>query len=275
MKIFIALALFAVTANANLFDFSNNWNNLRVKWGLNPLSSFKTVPRHLNEIGSFELKDDQCNGGKFLGQRYWSKSDPSVILLFDKNGYIAGMQTSTPKSKFTPAHLKDRNFIDDGDYWTLTTYFVPPSSICTTGRTKEQFEKEGTGSGLWVQIGPNPLTDTMEIPRDEAEIKKTNWGHGKCFKTMGQHYWYNVSADMSCDDFFPKCLLYNKGKLTGFCFALNADLQSDRYDNPHPTAEVINKFMDPMPKCFATDPTYKLLSTIHVYFIEHPLASWC
>jgi len=30
----------------------------------------------------------------FRGQRYWFKNDPATILLFDKNGYIAGIQTS-------------------------------------------------------------------------------------------------------------------------------------------------------------------------------------
>jgi hypothetical protein len=34
---------------------------------------------------------------------------------------------------------------------------------------------------------------------------------------MGQHYWYNVSRNMDCKDFFPVFLLYNKnGFLTGF-----------------------------------------------------------
>jgi len=287
MKVFLAatfLAILAVSNSGILPDFSHNWTNLRVTWSLNPLNTwgFDGLPRKVSEANSdWELKDDQCQaGGKFLGQRYWYKKDPAVVLLFDKNGIIAGIQTLSLKSKFAnpPKNLIGKNYQDDGDYWALTAYFVDPQTICTTGRTEDELKQQGTGTGLWIQVGPNPLTDVTNIPRDEAAIKQTKWGFGKCFRTMGQHYWYDVSEDTSCDSFFPNCLLYNGGKLTGFCFTENVDLTKDskRFDSPAPTPKVINKFLDPVPKCFYSEPSYQVISSIHVYFIDSPrVASQC
>jgi len=280
---FIIFSFLAVAVNANYFDLSHNWNALRVSWYANPLSSwgFDKMPRHLAENKAFEKKDDMCadGGKKFVGHRYWYKQDPTLILLFDRNGIIAGIQTAALKSKFSPPeNLKGKYYIDDGDFWTLTSYFVDPSTICNQGRTKEQLDKEGTGVGLWLQYGQDPIKDSVQIPTNETDMKNTKWGSGKCFYTMGQHYWYDVSKDMSCNDFVPNCLLYNKGKLTGFCFAKNANLidQSNRYDSPAPKNSVVKKFMDPVPDCFFKDPSYSLVSTMHVYFIESPrVTSWC
>jgi charged multivesicular body protein 7 len=280
--VIFAAVLFGSSAVQAFFDFSHDWHALRVTWNANPLSSwgFDKMPRTLDENkGQFQLKDDQCagEGNKFVGQRYWYKQDPALVLLFDKNGIIAGIQTSALKSKFTPdPKSKDKYFIDDGDYWTMTAYFVDPSTICSQGRTKDDLKSQGTGTGLWLQYGNNAITNSMNIPLKEEDIKKTLWGHGKCFYTMGQHYWFNISKSMECGDVAPNCLLYNKGKLTGFCFAPNYYLDSSRYDSPAPTIKVLTKFLDPVPDCFYTDPSFQKQSTVHVYFNEKPqVTSWC
>jgi len=249
------------------FGQLNGWNALHATWNAIPFKGFDALPRQLTERHNFVLKDNQCDGGKFRGQRYWSNNDPALILIFDKNGIIAGMQTSIPKTKYRPTI---NAFQDDGDYWTQTAYFVDPSTICSAGRTAADLEKQGTGTGLWFQTGPDPTKNLMAIPLDEAEAKKSLWGFGRCFPTMGQHYWYNVTVDMNCDNFFPNCLLYNKGKLNAFCFAENADLVSPRYDYPHPTNDKVKLFMNPVPKCFFSDKTFEKQSTLHVYFHSNP-----
>jgi len=260
-----------------------DWNSLRVTWSANPLSSwgFDKMPRSLSEKhDDWTLRDDQCASpsepnAKFLGKRYWYKNDPALTLLFDAQGTIAGIQTSLPKSTYTPpGPVKDKNFVDDGDYWTLTAYFVDPSTICSQGRPADQLQSEGTGTALYLQMGQNPITDSVKIATSEEEVKKTPWKFGHCFWTMGNHYWYNVTKDMSCDRFIPYCLMYNKGKLTAFCFSANSVQTSPRFE--HPTAQVANKFIDPVPDCFFTDPTYKKTSTIHIYLIDNPrTGSFC
>jgi len=278
MKVIIVLLL-AVAAQASLFDTSS-WDSLRVTWNMVPFKGWDKVPRQISEMkGDFVLKDDLCATGKghIVGKRYWYKEDPALMLLYDKNGFIAGIQTAILKSKFTPpAPLQNKNYADDGDYWTLSAYFIDPSLICGAGRSQEEFNKTGTGTGLWIQMGPNAVTDSYHVPSTENEIKTSKWGFGKCFWTMGQHYWYNITKDMSCNDVVPNCLLYNGGKLTAFCFATNGDFPSDRYDWPHPTNTVVNKFMNPEPDCFFTDPTYKTQSTVHIYFNDNArLTSLC
>uniref|UniRef100_A0A914WIZ4 Uncharacterized protein n=1 Tax=Plectus sambesii TaxID=2011161 RepID=A0A914WIZ4_9BILA len=188
------------------------------------------------------------------------------MLIFDVNGIIAGIQTAVPKATWTPPPGPNvgHPLIDDGEFWTLTAYFIDPSRICN-GRTSEDLRTEGTGTALYIQNGTDPLKSVIQILQDEKQlVPTTQWTKGHCFYTMGDHYWYNVRADMPCNQFFPSCLLYNKGQLNAFCWALNTQLTSPRYE--HPTLSVLSQFIDPVPQCFATDPDYKALSTMHVYF---------
>jgi charged multivesicular body protein 7 len=278
--IFAATLLVSVSL---AFARGPDWDGLRVTWSANPFNSwgFDSQPRDLTEKNKLELRDNQCTtpNAKFLGQRYWYRNgaalDPALTLLYDTKGIIAGIQTSIPKNSYTlPTGIGKRQLVDDGDYYTSTAYFVEPSTICGNGRSKEQLKQEGTGSGLWLQSGPDPIKDSVRVPTNETEVKQTSWKLGKCFWTMGNHYWYNVTKDMDCGNFVPNCLMYNKGKLTAFCFSINAGLAGPRYE--HPTAELSNKFIDPVPDCFFKDPTFKTLSTIHVYLIDSPrTSSWC
>lgn len=50
----------------------------------------------------------------------------------------------------------------------------------------------------------------------------------------GRHYWYDISADMNCDDFYPMFLLYNSGHLTGFGWVAQGNAASPRYEHPPP-----------------------------------------
>jgi len=256
------------------------WNGLRVTWSMNPFSKwgFNGLPRHINELTpEFKLVDQQCNkaNAKFLGQRYRYNDDAAVTLLFDGNGTIAGIQTSAPKKTLNPpAPVANHQYVDDGENWTLTAYFVDPSTICTEARSQELLQSEGTGTGLWLQMGPNPVHDSVHIPATEDEVKQTKWTKGHCFLTMGNHYWYNISKEMNCDNFLPYCLMYNGGKLTAFCFSMNAELTSPRFEHPPPGSA--SMFINPVPECFAKRPEFQKPSTMHVYFKDNArLSSWC
>jgi len=274
-KIILAVLFFASAAYAD-----PAWNGLRVTWSALPVSKwgFDKLPRDLADNTQFEKKDDMCadGGKKFLGQRYWYQKDPTLILLFDNNGIIAGVQNAAPKSRYSaPPQSQGKYYLDDGDYWTVTTYFVDPSTICSQGRSKADLASQGTGTGLWLQYGQDPIKDSVKIPDTEEEMKKTKWGHGKCFYTMGMHYWYNVTQDMDCDDFAPNCILYNGGKLNAFCFSTGANLINlldpvRRWDFPAPLNVVLNKFLNPVPDCFFKNPRYVLESTMHIYFNDSP-----
>jgi len=255
---------------------NDNWNDLRVTFGIDPFNTwdFDSLPRNLeNDMQSFTLKDDQCSaGGKYVGRRYWYKSDPATILLFDINGYIAGIQTVVMKSTgWVPEKPLLGTWIqEDTDSYSMTAYFVNPSIICTSGRTADDYAKDGTGNGLWLQNGPDPLADTFMVPELESDIKPTKWGSGKCFWTMGQHYWYNVTQDMPCNEFIPYCLLYNGGYLNAFCFQISYDVTpSQRYEHPTPF-QAKSCCLDPVPSCFSGKQ-----STMHVFLTSNYLANHC
>ncbi|PVD30109.1 hypothetical protein C0Q70_09371 [Pomacea canaliculata] len=137
------------------------WNNLKVTFGANVFSSrvFADLPRTVDEARRKGwIMIDRCrNDGPFRGARYVKQNDFSVTLLYDVNGYIAGIQCG-----------------------------VSGTIICTTGRTSSTFQEEGTGSNLYIQTGSDPLTQSSLIPRQEKDIAKTPWKRGRCFVGMGQ-----------------------------------------------------------------------------------------
>jgi hypothetical protein len=55
--------------------------------------------------------------------------------------------------------------------YVTTAYFVDPSTICTTGRTQEQFDADGTGTDILFQNGPSFAPENLiRAPQTEDEI---------------------------------------------------------------------------------------------------------
>lgn len=278
MKLLVCLALvYSVAA-------SPAWNDLKTTWGVNPLFSkwdFASLPRTVADARSqgWTLKDNGCADSTLLyaGSRYWISQDPAVFLIYDVNGFIAGIQTAidqTGPNKYVPSAQNNMHpLMVTATLAHLSAYFVNPAIICNGGRTASDYANQGTGTGLWIQNGTRIPEDTIQIPMAEEDMGATKWTDGHCFYTMGQHYWFNVRKDMSCDEFYPFFILYNSGKLNGFGFAINFALTSQRYE--HPTVSVAGQFINPLPDCFNTDPSYSSLSTLHVFLDSTPLFNFC
>ncbi|XP_045190122.1 uncharacterized protein LOC123547240 isoform X2 [Mercenaria mercenaria] len=259
-----------------------DWNGLKVTWGLNPFSAFNSVPRTRAEAlsdGWASLSPGTgCNDNpKFKGERYIKDRDMGVILIFDANGYIAGIQIGFPESFSPNPHnypfppLKNRAVIlDNGNYY-VTAYFVDPATICQ-GRTADQFKQQGTGTGLWIQNGTDPVAHSITIPKTKAGADKSMWTEGACFYTMGLHYWYNLSKDMSCDNLYPVFLLYNGGVLNGFGWAIGMDLKSYSTRIEHPPQSSYGNFMKPPPDCLSNLGT---MTTLHIYLTDSATADTC
>ncbi|XP_078587699.1 uncharacterized protein LOC144868872 [Branchiostoma floridae x Branchiostoma japonicum] len=264
-----------------LFTEDAEWNDLKVTWGLNQLFSstvFDSLPRTESDALAEGWVDfsrgASCDGDFYRGSRYIKDNDPAVMLLFDKNGYIAGIQMGARKNELSaniPAPQIMNMWNDDGDMLVITAYFIDPASVCT-GRSDATFTLEGTGVGLYLQNGPNPEADYELIPRDEDNLATTLWTKGGCFYTMGQHYWYDTSADMDCEDFFPVFLLYNSGRLNGFGWNINADLTSNRYEKP--AVDSLSMFFQDTPACFEQH-AQRGLTTMHIYMDDSPSFNFC
>lgn len=261
----------------------SNWNDLRVTWGINPFSSYNyaELPRTKVDAeakGWVNMAPGTACGGNahFKGLRYWKNSDLAAILVFDANGYIAGIQAGFPtnapnnNNQYPQSQLRNHPFVLDGNNYFITAYFVDPATICT-GRSAAQYTSQGTGTGLWIQNGTDPVTNSQKIPAKQADIDKTMWTKGVCFVSMGLHYWYNVRKDMDCNEFFPVFLLYNDGVLNAFGWAFGLNIQtSSRFE--HPPQTIYNRFLNPVPTCLSTWGT---LTTMHIYLTEHYLLDTC
>ncbi|UJR19483.1 hypothetical protein I4U23_022612 [Adineta vaga] len=179
------------------------WNTLKIIHGLDPLVSndkvFIRQPRTVQQALQEEYEKlpnglgDQCLSKTTVGYRYWKGNDTGAILIYDKQGTIAGIQIAFPRSKTNPKfysfdtqRMYNRETINGIDMYTITAYFVPPATICSVGRTLSRLEHEGTGVGLFFQNGSNPLQDIVEVPLWQNDLGKTKWVRGACFKTMGE-----------------------------------------------------------------------------------------
>ncbi|CAF1451014.1 unnamed protein product [Rotaria sordida] len=279
MKCFIVLWLTCIGSSYSfLFGGGSGpeWDSLKVTWGPNPLSReyFVKQPRTTAEAkkNGFEPIAGQCEG-KFLGQRYIKGKDVGVILIFDKQGTIAGVQMAIPTSmitektfKFLSQRMFNRDNIVGIDVYILTAYFVDPSTICTSGRDATGLKNEGTGTGLWLQNGTNPISDSVQAPLYESGVSATKWTKGACFPSMGVHYWYDNRLEKDCDDFFPSFLMYNKGKLTGFGWAAVGKYEYTKRTE-FPPYSAIKSFLNPVPTCM--EQRYKDVggfTTMHIYF---------
>lgn len=123
-----------------------------------------------------------------------------MVFLFDVNGFIAGMQSPVPLEytynnqyfdyEGSTAYLKSTvagvevnkimfilysilifNCNDLIQAYVTTVYFVDPSIICSTGRTQEQFDVDGTGTDILFQNGPSFAPENLiRAPYTEDEI---------------------------------------------------------------------------------------------------------
>lgn len=282
--------VFLIAAPANFIGTSAEptWTSLRVTWGLNIFSArvFAKLPRtevKAKRDGFAKLAGD-CSG-KFLGKRYIKGLDTAAVVLYDKNGYVAGMQSGIPKSeadKFnssfsfadSPAFQLDR--IGEEEIYFATVYFVDPSTICTRGRSQAQYYEQGTGTGLYLQNGSYPIQDSIRVPLYEKDISGTRWVKGGCFRSMGVHYWYNMDKNFDCQNMFPYTTIYNRGKLTSFAFVFPGYYKfSSRFEHP-PKSSFGDFLPNPVPQCVYDE--YKRsggFSTLHVYFSIRPWNIFC
>ncbi|XP_060065158.1 uncharacterized protein LOC132545493 [Ylistrum balloti] len=253
------------------------WNDLRVKWDVNIFNpyTFAKMPRTTSDAVSagFKMVSDCGAIPGIYGKRYVQGGDYSLILLYGIHGYIAGIQIGVTKNatvEFPPNKQINHPFVSVDNMYYLTAYFTNPATICTTGRTAEKFASDGTGDSLFIQNGTDAAKNSFVVPKEETYLDSTKWTKGHCFVSMGEHYWYNVTSDMNCDDFFPVFLLYNKGRLNAFGWALGTPMTSNRTE--HPPSSVIKEFINPVPQCLLNKAQ---LSTMHIYLTSTPLENLC
>ncbi|XP_033742573.1 uncharacterized protein LOC117329006 isoform X2 [Pecten maximus] len=271
MRLLGTVITISILATCSAFTLSApEWDDLKVTW-----EKFATMPRKTSDAESegFKMVSDCGDITGIYGKRYVKGEDYALVLLYGVNGYIAGIQIGVAKNNtgaFPPLRQIGHPFVNIGDMYYLTAYFIKPETICTTGRTPAQFDADGTGDALYIQNGTDAAVHSLVIPKEESGISSTKWTKGHCFYTMGMHYWYDVKADMNCDDFFPVFLLYNQGKLNAFGWAIDTSMSSERME--HPPESTIKLFIDPVPQCLLQK---QQLSTMHIFLTSSPITNFC
>jgi len=258
------------------------WPALKTTFGLNPFGDvFKDRPRTVEEAvaAGWQLLDS-CNG-VWLGSRYGDPSDPSLVMLYDVAGYIAGVQSGLRVADIDPEFnpVDDMPVYQPGYFfgetvYFSTAYFVDPAIICDGGRSQAEFEAEGTGDRLMVQTGPTPA-DILDLPiTQEAADADPAWYDHYCFLGMGDHYTqFDYTPDQACTDPLPIQLLFDQGVLNGFVWQHIANLPGSKWE--HPDSMAVNAIIDRPPTCVSDIVVYPGLSTMHHFFYNYPWLTLC
>jgi len=275
LRLSILLGLLAFAAA------EQNWPNLRTTFGLNPFgSAFAEQPRTASDAASAGWQEiAQCDG-KFLGHRYADPSDPSLVIIYDDAGYIAGVQ-SVLLERDVDMSVNDLTtqtvYVQDvwmGEVaWFTTAYFVDPLVICNGGRSSSDWDYYGTGDRLLIQNGA--VDNLISIPLTQAEADMTSdWYDHFCFLGMGDHYLqFDYTPDQACDSVLPFQILYDGGVITGFVWQHIATLPGDKWE--HPDAMAVSSIIDRPPTCITDLLEYPGLSTMHHYFYNYPWLTGC
>jgi len=239
------------------------WDSLRATW-----LKFTSLPITESDAQYYGWNQIiKCGDSRFQGNVYQLNGDVGVQLLFDSAGNLAGLQSGSMDAPTVP-NQKFYQVINNGTtkYWVITAYFEDPSNICSQ---KGSRKTNAIGDRVWVQYNDN---DYLQLPLSESNATSAGWVKGKCFVSMGEHYWYNISNDLDCNYMNPIFLLYNGGVLDAFGFNFMGPYQnSPRYE--HPSADNVKLFFQPetLPSCLIDG---RPISTLHIYF-TNPIFDFC
>jgi len=279
------------------------WNGLRTTFPttetLKALNlGYSSVPRltsdALSEGWEVASSSSSCSGENFQGYRYVkrinsSALDCSVSALFDVNGVIAGLQMNIPvtQAKADPTNTYEfdsipmfvRNTICGIDSYTLTSYYVDPVTICSSGRAPSALTTQGTGSALYFQNGTDSSAPNLiKAPMKRSDALSQGWSNNQCFPGMGVHCWYQQEQfkDTACNRILPVFLLYNTaGELLGFGFQHVGKSYSIRYE--HPDAVAVGLIVGPsVSPCLLEKAGGPIgVTTMHVFLINVPQTQLC
>lgn len=181
----------------------------------------------------------------FSGNRYVHRGDKTVMLLFDGNNRVLGLQTAVsyltvsfcvesnadivgfftdkeinfafstvvfqiPKSN---VEFKPLPWIKENDSFVLTAYFRHPRNICFPQNSSPS---KNIGDKLLILNSSTSPQKFIQIPTRESELVGSAWTEGQCVYTMGRHCFklkkFPINIQ-SCSLLFAFLLLYRLGFL--------------------------------------------------------------
>ena len=266
---FTAFVFLAFEAQAE-----QTWYNFKTTWSTTPFDGFYDQPRTVDEAvqaGWVQVSNNCEDGSSFFGNRYAPpEDDKEMIIIFDVNGFIAGMHSvvpvkhTQPEFDFAASKWYRKDTVLGEEAYVTTAYFVDPSVICGSGRSQAEFDVEGTGNRLLFQNGPSS-SDVITAPMTLEDADADGfWFQHYCFLNMGRHYFnLNYDPNQSCDELVPIQLVYSGGVLNAFVWQHPAAMPGWRW-------EVVNSFgldqiVNSGPKCLYDLVENPGVRTMHTY----------
>lgn len=269
------------------------YDGLRAKFGwsnaLEDVEYFFKIPRTIKEAEADGWRRTERPPGPLPELRMYCPPGRNVCPLYDTAGFVSGLQVGFPVEEFvSPVVKPEKLFVKwhapaaDGepakDFYTSTQFYVSEESLkAGAGPTIENGATLQDG-GVWVK---GPDGHLMRIPTTEAELNSTKYKKQNCIPNMGTHYYYNMTRQMACEDFFPWFALVTQGDLIGTGFQvigkLNNKSQKHRnwfedFSNPEKS---IQTSMPLAPDCMADWMSKYGLISLHIYFTKTPWEIKC
>ncbi|XP_022782025.1 uncharacterized protein LOC111323023 [Stylophora pistillata] len=238
------------------------WDKLSetwLKWDEIPLTVSDAVAK------GWGLRDKCQARAYFQGHRYIRDGDLTLMLLFDANDKIAGIQTGIAKSIVEPMGLPWRQ---EDDSYVVTAYFKDPSLICSD---KHNSKAKYIGDRLLIQ-NSSKSNGFVRVPLLERGLLGGVWTEGECFWTMGKLYWYDLPNVSDCNSLLPVFLMYTNGVLNGFGWILPYKVDNPRFVHPTNVSFPYLFKGGTIPACFWTADH---LSMMHLYLDSNPFFNIC
>jgi len=267
-------------------ESNEKWDNFKIKWtypGLTPVG-FLDQPQTQAEAVSKNWK--QVSDGKrgcskeniYPGFHFIPpKENPEFTLIYDINGYIAGMQSLVSKTAdtshydFETANWYDEDVIKGDAVYLATVYFIKPDMICSTGRSQKEFDDQGIGNILWFRNKDGTFIKAP-LKMDDAD-DDCFWKRHKSFVNMGTHYFnldYGNKTD--CKKDMPLMLLYIDNNLNGFAWQHMAPLNTTGTDWEIFSIQALKMAVREPADCIVELAKTENLRTMHVFFRDYQIS---
>lgn len=118
MYLLLVIPLLSLVSTGDAF-----WPSLRVTFGLNPFGdAFTAYPLTAEEASNtgWQQISDCSPNATWLGNRYADPRDPSLVLIYDEAGYIAGSQSGMTKASVDENLInfsKNEAYQEGGFFW--------------------------------------------------------------------------------------------------------------------------------------------------------------
>ncbi|XP_046659163.1 uncharacterized protein LOC124353367 isoform X1 [Homalodisca vitripennis] len=266
--------------------FAVEWGQPHVKYSTT--DGYFPIPEAVSEISCMSNTPEyifMCHDDVLNVDLYSYPDDPRVILLFDKCDNISGIRYCVIKSDVARRaeyyglafnySYDDKGAYQNHTYWGIDVWctdvlFASPGTLSEGCRCIE----EGTvPQDIYVVLENYEYT---KITRYESEVENQGFTKQGCYPGMGQHYFYKMYIDGSCDDHVGIAVIYDQGYLIGVVHGPFGTFTSKkRVWFEDPTPEGMKAVAPYAPQCFYQLGRYYGFVSFHIFINKNPWETTC